>query len=131
MATVDEEIDLTSATGYNFKSLEQISPFLEPSGSGISSLWARTTALKYDCIVAVGYPERVRKEPSGEDFYNSLIVVNGEGETVANYRKSSLYYTDESWAKEGGGFYQGEIHGLGKVAMGICKSPHTCALWQV
>ncbi|OIW29763.1 carbon-nitrogen hydrolase [Coniochaeta ligniaria NRRL 30616] len=107
-------------SGYNFKSLEQIMPFLEPSGSGISSLWARTTALKYDCTVAVGYPERVRKEPNGEDFYNSLIVVNGDGETVANYRKSSLYYTDETWAKEGGGFYQGEIQDLGKVAMGIC-----------
>ncbi|KAJ9161216.1 Carbon-nitrogen hydrolase [Coniochaeta hoffmannii] len=107
-------------SGYNFKSREQIIPFLEPPGSGISSLWARTTALKYDCIVAVGYPERARKEPSGEDHYNSLIVVNGDGETVANYRKSFLYYTDETWAKEGGGFYQGEIQDLGTVAMGIC-----------
>jgi predicted amidohydrolase len=113
-------LDLTLRAGYNFKSREQIIPFLEPSGSGISSLWARTTALKYDCIVAVGYPERVRKEPRGQDFYNSLIVVNGDGETVANYRKSHLYYTDETWAKEGGGFYQGEIQDLGKVAMGIC-----------
>ncbi|KAB5575665.1 carbon-nitrogen hydrolase [Coniochaeta sp. 2T2.1] len=107
-------------SGYNFKSRDEITPFVEPSGSGISSLWARTTALKYDCIVAVGYPERVRKESAGEDFYNSLVVVNGDGETVANYRKSSLYYTDETWAKEGGGFYQGEIEGMGKVAMGIC-----------
>ena len=111
---------LTLHAGYNFKSREQIIPFLEPPGSGISSLWARTTALKYDCIVAVGYPERARKEPSGEDHYNSLIVVNGDGETVANYRKSFLYYTDETWAKEGGGFYQGEIQDLGTVAMGIC-----------
>lgn len=122
------KIKLTSVTGYNFKSLEQIIPFLEPSGSGISSLWARTTALKYDCVVAVGYPEKVRKEPNGEDFYNSLIVVNEDGETVANYRKSSLYYTDETWAKEGNGFYRGEIKNLGKVAMGICKSsqPVSC-----
>lgn len=47
-------------------------------------------------------------------------MVNGDGETVANYRKSYLYYTDETWAKEGGGFYHGDIQGLGKVAMGIC-----------
>ena len=44
--------------GYNFKSSQHIAPFLEPSGSGISSLWARTTALKHDCVVAVGYPEK-------------------------------------------------------------------------
>ncbi|KAB5563163.1 carbon-nitrogen hydrolase [Coniochaeta sp. 2T2.1] len=121
-----EDLDLLvlpelAFSGYNFKSRDEITPFVEPSGSGISSLWARTTALKYDCVVAVGYPERVPKESAGEDFYNSLVVVNGDGETVANYRKSSLYYTDETWAKEGGGFYQGEIQGMGKVAMGICK----------
>ena len=49
---------LTRSKGYNFKSLQHVMPFLEPSGSGISSLWARTTALKYDCVVAVGYPEK-------------------------------------------------------------------------
>jgi len=99
-------------------------PYLEPSGSGISALWARTTALKYDCTVAVGYPEMVdssrRHRGSSPKYYNSLIVVNGDGETVANYRKSFLYYTDATWAQEGGGFYAGEIGNFGKVAMGIC-----------
>ncbi|KAK0719951.1 carbon-nitrogen hydrolase [Lasiosphaeris hirsuta] len=110
-------------SGYNFKSLEHIMPYLEPSGSGISSLWARTTALKYDCTVAVGYPEKVdgfRRQRSTPEFYNSLIVVNGDGETVANYRKTFLYYTDMTWAAEGKGFYAGEIEDFGKVAMGIC-----------
>ncbi|KAI6315702.1 hypothetical protein MCOR30_009573 [Pyricularia oryzae] len=32
-------------TGQNSLSLRDISPFLEPVGSGISALWARTTAL--------------------------------------------------------------------------------------
>lgn len=71
--------------------------------------------------MAVGYPERFRPHPSSrEELFNSLIVVNGDGENVANYRKSSLYYTDDTWASEGGGFYGGYIGGLGNVAMGIC-----------
>ncbi|KAK3327349.1 carbon-nitrogen hydrolase, partial [Cercophora scortea] len=111
-------------TGYNFKSLQQISPFLEPPGSGISSLWARTTALKYDCVVVVGYPEKVdvtAQWPASPEYYNSALMVNGDGDTIANYRKSFLYYTDETWALEGReGFFQGDIPGLGNVAMGIC-----------
>lgn len=112
---------LTSGIGYNFKSKQEIAPFLELAGLGVSSLWARTTALKYDCTVAVGYPERFRPYPSDrEELFNSLILVNGDGENVANYRKSSLYYTDETWASEGSGFYGGYIGSLGNTAMGIC-----------
>jgi protein N-terminal amidase len=88
-------------------------------------LWARTTALKYNCFVGVGYPEKVdvtQKWPTSPEYYNSLIVVNGEGETVANYRKSFLYYTDETWALEGpDGFFDGHIAGLGDCSMGICE----------
>ncbi|KAM0375666.1 hypothetical protein ACHAO7_002229 [Fusarium culmorum] len=111
-------------SGYNFKSLQDISPFLEPSGSGITSLWARTIALKYNCTVTVGYPEKVDvspKWPTGPEYYNSVIVVNGDGETIANYRKSFLYQTDETWALEGDrGFYDGFIPGLGNTSIGIC-----------
>ncbi|KAF4992539.1 hypothetical protein FGRMN_7101 [Fusarium graminum] len=111
-------------SGYNFKSLQDIAPFLEPSGSGITSLWARTIALKYNCTVTVGYPEKVDvspKWPTGPEYYNSVIVVNGDGETIANYRKSFLYHTDETWALEGGqGFYDGFIPGLGNTSIGIC-----------
>ncbi|KXX75285.1 Protein N-terminal amidase [Madurella mycetomatis] len=123
-----EDLDLLvlpemAFSGYNFKSVEDILPYLEPTGSGISSLWARTTALKYDCTVAVGYPEQVvtpgLQSPAPE-YYNSLIVVNGDGETVANYRKSFLYYTDQTWAREGHGFFKGTIGDFGQVAMGIC-----------
>ncbi|SPJ83630.1 related to amino-terminal amidase [Fusarium torulosum] len=111
-------------SGYNFKSLQDITPFLEPSGSGITSLWARTIALKYNCVVTVGYPEKVDvspKWPTGPEYYNSVIVVNGDGETIANYRKSFLYQTDETWALEGNrGFYDGFIPGLGNTSIGIC-----------
>ncbi|TVY55962.1 Protein N-terminal amidase [Lachnellula cervina] len=109
---------------YNFRSLQHISPFLEPTAAGITSLWARTTALKHNCVVTAGYPEKVDvspKWPAGPEYYNSAITVNAEGETIANYRKSFLYYTDETWALEGPeSFYSGEIAGFGKVAMGIC-----------
>ncbi|RSL91048.1 hypothetical protein CDV31_015547 [Fusarium ambrosium] len=123
-----EDLDLLvlpelAFSGYNFKSLQDITPFLEPSGSGITSLWARTIALKYNCTVTVGYPEKVDvspKWPTGPEYYNSLIVVNGDGETIANYRKSFLYYTDETWALEGKGFYDGYIPGLGNTSIGIC-----------
>lgn len=50
-------------------------------------------------------------------------MVNGDGETIANYRKSFLYYTDETWALEGNrGFYDGFIPGLGNTSIGICES---------
>lgn len=111
-------------SGYNFKSLQQIHPFLEPSGSGISSLWARTTALKFNTKVIVGYPEKVDirdKWPASPEYYDSAIMVNGDGENVLNYRKRFLYKTDETWALEGDGdFYHGDIPGLGKTAVGIC-----------
>ncbi|UKZ70225.1 uncharacterized protein TrAtP1_011217 [Trichoderma atroviride] len=111
-------------TGYNFKSLAHISPYLEECSTGISSLWARNTALKHDCTVVVGYPEKVDPAlnwPTDPQYYNSAITVNGDGETVANYRKVHLYYTDETWALEGShGFLGQRIPGLGQTAMGIC-----------
>lgn len=104
--------------------MSEIAPFLEYSGSGISSLWARTIALKYDCTVIVGYPEKVDPRlrwPTGPEYYNSAIVVNDDGETVANYRKTHLYMTDEKWALENpAGFYNGVLVGLGRTAIGIC-----------
>ncbi|KAL2266303.1 hypothetical protein VTJ83DRAFT_5655 [Remersonia thermophila] len=111
-------------TGCNFKSLQHIAPFLEDSESGISCLWAKTAALKYDCTVVVGYPEKVdvaAKWPASPEYYNSAYVVNGDGDPVANYRKSFLYYNDEIWALEGtDGFFNRTIPGLGNVVLGIC-----------
>ncbi|TGO68921.1 hypothetical protein BOTNAR_0018g00440 [Botryotinia narcissicola] len=123
-----EDLDLLvlpemAFSGYNFSSLEQITPYLEPTTSGVTSSWARTTALKYSCVVTVGYPEKVDdalSRSSNPECYNSTVTVDNEGKTIANYRKSFLYYTDETWAHEGSGFYCGIIKGLGTVAMGIC-----------
>ncbi|KAI1762807.1 carbon-nitrogen hydrolase [Hypoxylon sp. FL1150] len=123
-----EDLDLLvlpelAFTGYNFQSLRDISPFLEPTGAGITSVWARTTALKYNTKLVVGYPEKVdvaHRWPTSPEYFNSAIIVDQNGDTIGHYRKTHLYYTDETWALEGSGFYKGNIPDLGNVAMGIC-----------
>lgn len=107
--------------GYNFKSLEHIAPYVEAADDGITSAWARDAALKYECTVIVGYPETVDLQP-GDDtgYYNSALVMDSEGEIIGNYRKSHLYYTDETWAQEGTGFMSTHLPKLGKTALGIC-----------
>lgn len=91
-------------TGYNFPSLSAIKPYLEPAGQGPSGIWAKETARRIGCKVCVGYPEVVAENTEDnekEAYYNSLLVVDGNGEVLVNYRKSFLYYTDETWALEG------------------------------
>ncbi|KAL3471408.1 carbon-nitrogen hydrolase [Aspergillus californicus] len=95
-------------TGYNFPSLEAIKPYTEPSGCGPSAAWARQTAQRLGCMVCVGYPEiEILPSPDPEStneevkYYNSLLVVDEQGEVLVNYRKMFLYYTDETWASEG------------------------------
>lgn len=136
-------------SGYNYPSLSAIRPYLEPTTSGISTQWATRKAKHLSCIVAVGYPERTVSNPEpvlghgqtsgvapGEanpglegslplsdfepSYYNALVFVSPEGEVVAHYRKTFLYYTDETWASENtDGFYSGQLLGLPSAA-GIC-----------
>lgn len=101
-------------SGYNFPSAETIEPFLEPTASGFSATWARQTAARLGCVVSVGYPEVAEeddREKTGADAkrkrYNSVVAVAPDGKVLMHYRKSFLYYTDESWAEEGDGFYTG------------------------
>ncbi|KAM3526560.1 hypothetical protein NHJ13051_003400 [Beauveria bassiana] len=111
-------------SGYNFKSLSHISPHLELAETGITTAWSRQAALKYGCAVVAGYPEKidpVHSWPADPEYYNSAIIIDGDGDIVGNYRKSHLYYTDETWALEGGaGFYTGHVRGLGHLVLGIC-----------
>ncbi|KAJ5562606.1 Carbon-nitrogen hydrolase [Penicillium sp. DV-2018c] len=90
-------------TGYNFPNLKAIKGYAEPAGEGPSASWARETAKRLRCKVCIGYPEIERdvENPDQVTYYNSLLVVDEKGETVANYRKTFLYYTDETWAAEG------------------------------
>lgn len=86
--------------GYNFASVEHITPYLEVVGEGPSSQWAKSTASKLQCTVAVGYPEIVKSD-SEESRFNSLFITSPDNRTLANYQKRFLYYTDDRWAKEG------------------------------
>ncbi|CAP98873.1 Pc22g15850 [Penicillium rubens Wisconsin 54-1255] len=117
-------------TGYNFPSLEAIKPYLEPASDGPSGSWARETARRLRCKVCVGYPEieKDSQNPDNATYYNSLLVVDEDGEFILNYRKSFLYYTDETWAAEGQaerGFHELEFTCQGTkkrvaTSLGIC-----------
>ncbi|GAB7347856.1 hypothetical protein MBLNU459_g5387t1 [Dothideomycetes sp. NU459] len=106
-------------SGYNFLSLEAITPFLEPSNAGPSTDWAKRTARRLQCVVAVGYPEITASDPPQR--YNSVVSVSPTGEVLATYRKTFLYYTDDTWASEGdAGFFHGALGSVGQACMGIC-----------
>jgi protein N-terminal amidase len=122
-----------SPPGYNFQSLEDITPYLEPTTAGPSTQWAKKISQRYKCFVTVGYPEfdesraavaADQPDPRSSNF-NSIVTVSPNAEVLANYRKRFLYYTDETWSREGDnsesptGFYQGHIADV-DVAMGIC-----------
>lgn len=121
-------------SGYNFHSLEEIQPFLEPTTSGVSTQWAIQIARHYSCHVTIGYPEITTAE-TPQTHYNSTVTISPQGTILHNYRKSFLYYTDETWAAEGPSsrshklsdpdspdapFFAGELGALGKVTLGIC-----------
>lgn len=114
-------------SGYNFPSLEAIKPFLEPTASGPTTQWAIETARQANCYVIVGYPEVYTASNGTTRNYNSTVTVAPTGRIVNNYRKSFLYYTDETWASEGftaypdqKPFFCGPLGDLGVVGQGIC-----------
>ncbi|KAI2487350.1 amidohydrolase [Pyrenophora tritici-repentis] len=125
-------------SGYNFHTLDEIKPYLEPTASGVSTKWAQQVAKHYNCHVTIGYPEITDPSTNPTDTqtqYNSTVTVSPQGEVLHNYRKSFLYYTDETWASEGPGsrshklannaspdnpFFTGQLGALGKVTLGIC-----------
>jgi protein N-terminal amidase len=118
-------------TGYNYPSHESIKPYLEPTTAGATTQWAISTAKRLNCHVIAGYPEistdigdTVQASSDSSSVfkcYNSTVTISPTGSILANYRKSFLYYTDESWAAEGDtGFFCDELGSLGKVSLGIC-----------
>jgi len=63
------------------------------------------TARFLNCHITAGYPEICTEDSQPLDSdslngrcYNSTITVSPTGQVLANYRKSHLYYTDETWA---------------------------------
>lgn len=86
--------------------------------------------------MTIGYPEittATETQPSTQ--YNTTVTISPQGVILANYRKSFLYYTDETWATEGPAsashnlsdpsssdppFFSGPLGELGNVTLGIC-----------
>ncbi len=72
----------------------------------------------------VGYPEETKPDMFSEsqEYYNSVIVVSREGETIANYRKSILYFGEDEYSIGGpDDVMDGVIPRLGNVTMGNFK----------
>lgn len=90
-------------TGYMFTSAQDIQPFLEQPRIGRTSLFCRELATRYQCWVVGGYPELAGDDQGeqGKPGYNSAVLISPTGEVVGNYRKSFLYDTDKTWAREG------------------------------
>ncbi|KAI8388369.1 carbon-nitrogen hydrolase [Radiomyces spectabilis] len=107
-------------TGYVFKTLEEIAPYLEDPEHGPSVTWAKRQAIRLKCYVIVGYPETVTDASGSNVNYNSLCCVDPTGNLVKTYRKAFLFETDEGWAEEGPGFSVMDIDEFGKVGFGIC-----------
>lgn len=117
-------------SGYNFSDLTDIHPYLEPTKSGPSTKWAQNIATEYKWFVTVGYPEAAKDSNGQPVYFNSTVTVAPTGAIVCHYRKSFLYYTDETWASEGetgdiasgskAGFLCAQMYRIGKVSMGIC-----------
>lgn len=99
-------------TGYNFSGATAISPFLEKPYSGPTSTFCSQLAQQLHCYVTAGYPEKLethevgkRKDDKGNDVdivgANSALLYGPDGQPIGNYRKTNLFETDRTWAKEG------------------------------
>nr|CCA23339.1 hypothetical protein FG07204.1 [Albugo laibachii Nc14] len=108
-------------TGYVFKSRKEIEPFAECSDGGVTFNWAKKHARRLLCTVICGYVEMEKQDHEPPKFYNSMLMVDPDGQVVCNPRKTFLYETDKPWATAGDGFISLFCPALKKnVSLGIC-----------
>lgn len=95
-----------------FSSAQEVTPFLEDRRTGPTPTLCSELARKYSCWVIGGYPEKITRDESGSDSrieqvddqkvgYNSAVIVSPDGTVYGNYRKSFLFDTDKTWARQG------------------------------
>lgn len=84
-------------TGYNFKSVEHIKPFLEIKGTGKSYEFGKLISKRWNCMTLLGYPEKLIENDKILKIYNSAILINEQGNVIFNYRKTHLFETDKIW----------------------------------
>ncbi len=101
------------ATGYNFKTKEEVSSVAEPVSGGMTSGLLRSWAKKNDCAIIAGLPEK-----SGAKLYNSAVFVTGN--SVSVYRKTHLFGAEKKFFSPGNtGFWTRSFKGV-QVGVMIC-----------
>ena len=83
------------ATGYHFKSMDDVLRVAESINDGPTAARLRTWASDRGCVIVAGFPER-----ENDVFYNSALVVGPAG-TVGVYRKNHLYYRENTYFTPG------------------------------
>lgn len=107
---VDIEADLIVlpelfATGYNFRSREDLRSVAEPANGRTFERLA-AWAGRRGCVIVAGWPESER-----DVFYNSALVVGPDG-LIGVYRKNHLYYREKTIFEPGDlGFPVFEVRG--------------------
>jgi predicted amidohydrolase len=84
-----------------------------PDGPSIQS--AKEIATDTGCALAFGYPER-----AGEAIYNSMVLIDKKGETLAAYRKIQLFGDAERSVFEPGNEVVTCLFEGTKLGLGIC-----------
>lgn len=107
-------------TGYNFKSENDIKPYLSKFGEGNTYKFAKKVSEKFKCHTVIGYPEIYNNK-----IFNSAMVVNENGDFIFNYRKTHLFDTDKIWGcnESDIGFQKFDLNVKGsniKTTIGIC-----------
>ncbi|CDW76134.1 carbon-nitrogen family protein [Stylonychia lemnae] len=97
----EKDIDLIllpemALLNYYFLSKEEIEPFLEIKDQGLTYQFCAELAKQFDCYVFSGYQEK-----EDNNYYNSQLGVDPQGNLIANYRKHNLYIDDTYWAIQG------------------------------
>lgn len=98
LAAVDADLIVLPeffATGYHFKSMQDVQSVAEPIDGGATTARLHTWAQNRGCVFVAGLPES-----DGEAFYNSAVVV-GPGGPVGVYRKNHLYYREKTYFQPG------------------------------
>jgi predicted amidohydrolase len=99
-------------TGYNIG--DRIYNLAEPM-DGPAAQKVAAMAREANVALLYGYPER-----SGELVYNSALLIDGSGSTLANYRKTHLFGSEEKRLfQPGESFLLTELEGL-KIGILIC-----------
>ncbi|MFZ5817901.1 MAG: nitrilase-related carbon-nitrogen hydrolase [Bacillota bacterium] len=105
-----------AATGYCFRSREEIAPFVEPVPGGPTLEALGALAARWNLHVVVGLPE---VEPATGVYYNTAALIGPKG-FIGKYRKLHSYIDETRWARDGDlgmPVFETEI---GRIAIQIC-----------